>query len=370
MASQADEKMHSKAADPRQRLQCLIVSTRETHDCSTCTPSTTCSSDALQFCPAAMYLSMCYPGYEWETWNECCLVVDAELGAGLILQATHLGYLVDQVEEKPGQDSTLQPGTMIVCINSCSLAGLEETELETIFGRYFSNGAKLSLLQWSEFCAAEIQQEAAALGEWHEADENVGDDGVSHVVSPFLRNEEGPGVLRMTLSGNVPVNATLRTDFATLEERFGLSFYCSLQDNVAITVRGDTSDIRAALGKLEKLVWQYGLALLVDDELFIEMPRNEGDRRLLTEDLRILGQRFGIEAELCCPPHTDDSIVLSGDTESMRGSIDEFGRVLDFHGVLPVINNRSQYLAACSKEDTLHEAEDLEMTTDHHDMFC
>jgi len=99
---------------------------------------------------------------------------------------------------------------------------------------------------------------------------------------------------------------------------------------------------------------------MVEDELFIKMLNDE-NRLLLSEDLCVLGQRFGIVADLCCPPNEDDSIVLVGDPARMRCATRELKEVLSFHGVEPTGNDRFKDHNACAVEDTLHEAEDLEL---------
>mmetsp|Transcript_37346 Transcript_37346/g.65719 ORF Transcript_37346/g.65719 Transcript_37346/m.65719 type:complete len:96 (+) Transcript_37346:1-288(+) len=83
-------------------------------------------------------------------------------------------------------------------------------------------------------------------------------------------------------------------------------------------------------------------------------------RSLLSEDLHVLSQRFCIVADLCCPPHEDDSIVLVGDPSRMRLATEELKEVLAFYGIEPTVNDRSKDHNACAIEDTLHEAEDLE----------
>jgi len=115
------------------------------------------------------------------------------------------------------------------------------------------------------------------------------------------------------------------------------------------------------LQELEELLRRYSLTPVVEDELFIKMIGND-DRALLIKDLRLFEQRFGIVAELCCPPHEDDSIVLLGSPARIRDAVDEFRTILDFHGVLVSGRNRGpQCHSVCAAEDTMHEAEDLEV---------
>jgi len=118
-----------------------------------------------QASPALRQLSVQFPGSAWESWDTCRLRVDAESGAGLEMEATQYGYLVDEIDEGAGQESALQPGTVIVCIDGRRLVGLTEPELEDTFGDAFRNGVALELLDWSELRGAEIARESAASGE-------------------------------------------------------------------------------------------------------------------------------------------------------------------------------------------------------------
>lgn len=73
------------------------------------------------------------------------LRVSDDRGAGIQLNWTDDGYLVDSIEEYPGQD--FAPGEVIAEINGVSLAGLTEDQMEDAFGKQFYNGASLVLAQ-------------------------------------------------------------------------------------------------------------------------------------------------------------------------------------------------------------------------------
>lgn len=318
-----------KQEDTRQR--CMSTST-DACDASTCDVEW----DMAMAQRAMEQLCMRYPDVEWDSFRSCQLHVCPESGsAGLILQATPWGYCVDEVEEYLRQDESLQRGMVIVCIDGCSLVGLEEPELEKVFGKYFGNGAWLSLLKWSELCAAEIQRDAIALGEWHE--EDVEDfeaaDAVS-VASPVLRDQHGQAELIVHLSGDLSESRRqeLQLALARLSNSSGSVPSCSLHDDSALTLRGDMMDIRGILEELGKLIRQHGLTPVVEDELFIKMLRDE-ESSLLRNDLLIFSQNFGIVAELCCPPHEDDSVVLLGDPAYIRAANSELRNILHFHGV-------------------------------------
>lgn len=71
------------------------------------------------------------------------LRVHPEHGAGIELTVSEQGYLVDFVEDFPGQD--LFVGDVILEINGQKLAGLSEAEMEDTFGAHFGDGAKLTI---------------------------------------------------------------------------------------------------------------------------------------------------------------------------------------------------------------------------------
>merc|ERR1712129_17622 len=160
-----------------------------------------------------------FPGYDSQNLQTCRLRVDTQFGAGLCLEATRFGYLVDQVEEHPGQEGVLQPGKVIVCIDTCALTGLAEAELETRFASCFRNDVLLHLVEWADLCATEIEYEAALLGEWHEnEDAEREQNGMFQVASPLLREQTGAVELLVTLGGEVSIMALekLRADVAML----------------------------------------------------------------------------------------------------------------------------------------------------------
>lgn len=68
------------------------------------------------------------------------LRVDQHAGAGLQLSACEAGYLVEELEDWPGQPD-IRAGDVIVAIGEEQLIGLSEAKMEEEFGKHFENGA-------------------------------------------------------------------------------------------------------------------------------------------------------------------------------------------------------------------------------------
>ncbi|CAE8594720.1 unnamed protein product [Polarella glacialis] len=93
------------------------------------------------------WLEAHYPGRKWQSLRSCALRLGADGGAGLELEACEFGYLVDLVDEKPGQDPALKPGSVVVAIGESPLLDLGgEDAIKDVFGAGFRDGAELLLL--------------------------------------------------------------------------------------------------------------------------------------------------------------------------------------------------------------------------------
>ena len=68
----------------------------------------------------------------------CKLTVDEDLGAGIDIEPHDFGFLVNDVDDEPGQD--FQIGDFIAKICGVSLENNAEDE---VFGKHFGNGAEL-----------------------------------------------------------------------------------------------------------------------------------------------------------------------------------------------------------------------------------
>eukprot|EP00933_Yihiella_yeosuensis_P015843 TRINITY_DN13686_c0_g2_i1.p1 TRINITY_DN13686_c0_g2~~TRINITY_DN13686_c0_g2_i1.p1 ORF type:complete len:946 (-),score=306.26 TRINITY_DN13686_c0_g2_i1:38-2740(-) len=73
------------------------------------------------------------------------LRVHAEAGAAVDLAPCPDGFLIEHVEDFPGQDFTA--GEVIAEINGCALAGLGDEEMEDAFGANFKDGANLVIVK-------------------------------------------------------------------------------------------------------------------------------------------------------------------------------------------------------------------------------
>jgi len=100
-----------------------------------------------------------FPGRGWKTLRHCKLRVH-EQGAGLDMEESEHGYVVEAIGEKPGQDPLLQRGDAIIAIEGHRLMGLQSDDIGEIFGTHFRDGANLVLLTSNELKEAVEDDEA------------------------------------------------------------------------------------------------------------------------------------------------------------------------------------------------------------------
>ncbi|CAE8607372.1 unnamed protein product [Polarella glacialis] len=107
------------------------------------------------------WLEAHYPGRKWQSLRSCALRLGADGGAGLELEACEFGYLVDLVDEKPGQDPALKPGSVVVAIGESPLLDLGgEDAIKDVFGAGFRDGAELLLLDAEELRRATVERDS------------------------------------------------------------------------------------------------------------------------------------------------------------------------------------------------------------------
>lgn len=104
------------------------------------------------------WLAATFAGHDWQTLRSCSLRVCADGGAGLDLQASEFGYLVEGVEATPGQDPQLCAGSVVIEIGGLKLMDLEEDALEAAFGSRFQDAAPLTLADAIELQRAAVQK--------------------------------------------------------------------------------------------------------------------------------------------------------------------------------------------------------------------
>eukprot|EP00928_Gymnodinium_smaydae_P013422 TRINITY_DN14892_c0_g2_i1.p1 TRINITY_DN14892_c0_g2~~TRINITY_DN14892_c0_g2_i1.p1 ORF type:complete len:921 (+),score=171.87 TRINITY_DN14892_c0_g2_i1:54-2765(+) len=73
------------------------------------------------------------------------LRVSSDGGAGLGLEPTRWGYLVEDVDEDPGQPD-VKPGDLIIAISGQALHGLDDDAIHWRFGRNFGDGVEISIM--------------------------------------------------------------------------------------------------------------------------------------------------------------------------------------------------------------------------------
>eukprot|EP00927_Polykrikos_kofoidii_P046303 TRINITY_DN40526_c0_g1_i1.p1 TRINITY_DN40526_c0_g1~~TRINITY_DN40526_c0_g1_i1.p1 ORF type:complete len:984 (+),score=239.49 TRINITY_DN40526_c0_g1_i1:108-2954(+) len=91
-------------------------------------------------------------------------VGEGDVGAGMDLEATRWGYLVEEVDEEPGQPN-INAGDIIIAIAGHALSGLEdENALQWRFGRSIKHGVELTVIK-GENAKLLLQIEAKAQAE-------------------------------------------------------------------------------------------------------------------------------------------------------------------------------------------------------------
>lgn len=177
----------------------------------------------------------------WQSLRSCGLRLRGEAGAGLDMEASNLGYLVDAVEEDPGQEpGGLCSGAVIVEIAGVRLHGLEEDALEEAFGGHFKDGARLLLLDADELRKATSARDRSTvfrvpLG----ALEKETMEGIATDLTHFRERTNVSGSLEGSQSDLAIVVKGLKDEVDCARAELGhlLEFY-ELEDAAAFAQRG------------------------------------------------------------------------------------------------------------------------------------
>ncbi|CAE8615151.1 unnamed protein product [Polarella glacialis] len=218
------------------------------------------------------WLEAHYPGRKWQSLRSCALRLGADGGAGLELEAYELGYLVDLVDEKPGQDPAWKPGSVVVAIGGLPLLGLGgENAIKEVFGAGFRDSAELLLLDAEELRRATVERD-------------------SQEECPCAELPDG---------GNAPPEAS--------SERAS-----SVPDD-EVTEHGSVVQV-----SLRSSRW---LEDLTDDE-----------RQAFVRDLGLFAEKMGVRTELHC---TENALVLAGIPEEVSVARAELEELLRFYWLRP-----------------------------------
>lgn len=118
-------------------------------------------------------------------------------GAGLDMEATNWGYLIEEVAEEPGQPN-LKAGCVIIAIAGQALHGLEEDVMNWRFGRGFGDGAQVTYLP-ADLAGMVLAAEKASTESPMEAPKDMpkGAEGATKRLTQARRKVEFPARLEV-----------------------------------------------------------------------------------------------------------------------------------------------------------------------------
>eukprot|EP00929_Paragymnodinium_shiwhaense_P105852 TRINITY_DN7090_c0_g2_i1.p1 TRINITY_DN7090_c0_g2~~TRINITY_DN7090_c0_g2_i1.p1 ORF type:complete len:423 (+),score=82.78 TRINITY_DN7090_c0_g2_i1:55-1323(+) len=160
-----------------------------------------------------------FPGWNFVSLRTCKLRKDPNLGAGLDLLETDMGYQVEAIDEQPGQDPRLRVGDVIVQIEHQPLLGLAESKLEEAFGGGFRDGAEMLLL--------DLKDLQRALNE-HPPPEQEGESNNWELLWRTKSETEYEAHVRIPVGRSIvwdlapDILATFEGDLSQLGQRYGV----------------------------------------------------------------------------------------------------------------------------------------------------
>jgi len=243
----------------------------------------------MDLAPVPDWLAAAFPKYAWKSLRSCNLLVNSEGGAGLDMEASDFGYIVEGVDESPGQPEALHSGVVVIAINDVPLMELSEEDLESTFGEHFGGDVSVLLADVEELkLATTARASKAFLPRDVPADEAPADEVLEHgsVIrvplnsATFLRNMEAA------------TREQLGRDLALFGEANGVRAELHCVDGAStasIALCGEPESNRAARAELGKLLEFYGLVqaarIEVEGMSMKSMPaRNRRRRRAREED--------------------------------------------------------------------------------------
>jgi len=198
------------------------------------------------------WLATAFPGRRWESLCSCTLRVDPDAGAGLDLDATDLGYVVDGVDDRPGQAPELRVGAVIVAIEGKVLLGLSSQGLEAAFESEFRDGAALVILDAEELRHVMADSTARSPGE-----ESLADEVLEH--GSVVRVPLGTAGWQCL---DAPGHASFARDLETFGRKMEIRTELHRPEGGSaphVVVCGAPEEVRRARGELGALLQHYGL---------------------------------------------------------------------------------------------------------------
>jgi len=198
-----------------------------------------------------------FPGFIWKSVRTCHLNVKNG-GAGLDLVASEFGYLIDSVDESPGQDSGICGGAVVIAVNSVQLLGLTEDTLEDTFGKHFQHKVPLIIADFSEVQSAAIQRDSQ---EECPCNDDVGEELPEEELSNSMAVKHDNTVqIPLTFTLDFHQQNTLSSDLQEFRERTGVYVTFETQQHQSpptLVLHGVPEEVQAAHTELNALLAHY-----------------------------------------------------------------------------------------------------------------
>lgn len=228
------------------------------------------------------WLLAAYPNRQsWRSLCRCALRLSPGThSAGLEMESTELGFLVEAVGDEPGQEPQLKPGVLILEIAAAPLVGLEPDDLDAAFGRHFAHGAGLLLVDAEELRRATIERDSEGECPCNEADDaeefdkevlQANTEILEHGsvmnlrLCPATKLRELPAATRRLLSedlGHFAAQRMLRAELHCPE---------ATTASARLTLCGMPEDVSAAQAEAEEIMRFYDLLPCEEEASILEV---------------------------------------------------------------------------------------------------